>query len=242
MLRRGRPPSVLRRGERAVAGEPVSRYTVPSRGQVRAIMVTLVIENGERAGESLTLTRGPNLLGRAAECTVTLDHPTVSGRHCEILVSEFGVRVRDLGSSNGTLVDGVPVSPEADLRDGQVLTLGDLRLRAVIPPVIIAIPDLTPPEEDRPAFTAEGFPACANHRATRAVYVCSRCARTFCAECIHALRVAGGPLRLLCPACSHPCQALAEAGASGDPNSLKARLARAFRRAFDFRQPPRRGR
>lgn len=205
-------------------------------------MVTLVIENGGRQGETLVLARGPNLLGRAAECTVTLDHPTVSGRHCEILVSEFGVRVRDLNSSNGTLVDGVPVSPEADLRDGQILTLGDVRLRAVIPPVVIAIPDLTPPEDDRPAFTAEGFPACANHRATQAVYVCSRCARTFCAECIHALRVAGGPLRLLCPACSHPCEALAEAGAGGDPNSLKARLVRAFRRAFDFRRRPKRGR
>lgn len=201
-------------------------------------MVTLVIESGDPPGRTLTLARGPNLLGRAAECTVVLDHPTVSGRHCELLVSDFGVRVRDLGSSNGTFVDGVPVTSETELRNGQVLTVGEVRLRAVIPPVRIAIPELSAPEEEKPAFTPEGLPACWNHRDTPATLVCTRCSRTFCAACVHGLRVEGGPLRLLCPACSHPCQALEAAGTGGRLNTFWARVAREVRRAFDFRRPP----
>ncbi len=200
-------------------------------------MISLVIENGPHRGETVPLARGPNLLGRAPECSVCLDDPTVSARHCEVLVSDLGVRVRDLGSSNGTYVDGAPVGEEAELRDGQRLTLGDLRLRAVIPPVAISIPALAPPEDDRTAFLADGTAACVNHHSVPAVYACTRCARTFCAECIHALRLAGGPLRLMCPSCSHPCQPLTTA-ISEAAGSWKHRLARAFRRAFDFRRPP----
>lgn len=204
-------------------------------------MVTLVIESGPNAGQTLALVHGPNLLGRAADCTVVVDHPTVSGHHCEIFVSEFGVRVRDLGSSNGTEVDGTPAAPEAELRDGQVLKMGEVRLRVVIPPPRVAIPELSVPEDDRLTFTPEGLPACRNHRNTPATYVCTRCERTFCEPCIHTLRVAGGQLRRMCPACSHPCRLLAEVVGSGRGNTLWARLAREFRRAFDFRRPPRPG-
>jgi hypothetical protein len=203
-------------------------------------MVALVIENDDQRGTSHPLARGPNLVGRAADCAVRLVCPSVSGQHCEVLVSEFEVRVRDLGSSNGTAVDGVPVTAgEVVLRDGQILALGDLRLRVVIPPVHIAIPELSGPGPAGPACLADGQPACETHRTIPATHVCSRCTRTFCTDCVKRIRVMGGATRLLCPACSHPCGLVADADA-GAGESWRDRVAQAFRQAFDFRRQPRR--
>ena len=204
-------------------------------------MVCLVIENGERRGETVPLVHGPNLLGRAEDCSVRFAAPAVSARHCEVFVSEFGVRVRDLGSSNGTFVDGAPVV-EADLREGQILMLGDVRLRAIVPPVQIAIPELSPPEPTGPAVTADGLPACQTHRSTPATHFCTHCERTFCPDCVRRIRLTGGKTRLLCPACSNVCQPLDGRDEAGGANSVKHRVLRAFRVAFDFRRPPRRPR
>jgi len=57
-----------------------------------------------------------------------LDERTVSRFHCEIFVDEKGHWVKDLGSRNGTVVDGVTVK-EAALRSGSLLVLGRVSLR-----------------------------------------------------------------------------------------------------------------
>lgn len=203
-------------------------------------MASLIIESGPLRGTTVSLAHGPNLLGRSSECGVRFEDPTVSGVHCELQVTEFGVQVKDLGSSNGTAINGKLVR-EAELRDGQLLSLGSLALRAVIPPVQVAIPELSPPEPTGPAVTVEGLPACHTHRSTPATHVCSHCSRTFCSACVRPIRILGGKTRLMCPACSNLCHPLAgnedEAG-----RSLGGRIARAFRTAFDFRRPPRRRR
>ncbi len=59
---------------------------------------------------------------------VQLEHATVSRFHCEIRVENQRVLVKDLGSTNGTIVDGVQVN-EGYLKDGSTLTLGDAKLR-----------------------------------------------------------------------------------------------------------------
>src|SRR5690606_18400038 len=45
-------------------------------------------------------------IGSAPSCDLSIDDPTVSRFHCEILVDGARVRVHDLGSRNGTSVDG----------------------------------------------------------------------------------------------------------------------------------------
>jgi two-component system, NtrC family, response regulator GlrR len=57
-----------------------------------------------------------------------IDEPTVSRFHCEVRVGAGGVRVRDLGSRNGTLLDGVQVI-EGCPRSGSLLKLGRVTLR-----------------------------------------------------------------------------------------------------------------
>lgn len=66
-------------------------------------------------------------LGRSQECDITLLDTNVSRRHAEIRPRGDGFVVVDLGSTNGTRVNGVPVS-ERELRDGDEITLGNTRL------------------------------------------------------------------------------------------------------------------
>lgn len=78
----------------------------------------------EGAQESFFLVMGEGAeVGRSPECEILLGHPTVSRHHCRIDVSGAGVRVKDLGSLNGTWVNGV-MRMESWLHQGDVLQIG----------------------------------------------------------------------------------------------------------------------
>jgi hypothetical protein len=80
-------------------------------------------------GEWPLAERGHWVLGRAAECDIVLlTDDSVSRRHAEIAVRAGQCRVRDLGSCNGTLVNGRFVE-RARLRRGDVITLGETEIR-----------------------------------------------------------------------------------------------------------------
>lgn len=64
------------------------------------------------------------LVGSSAVCDLRLRDPTVSRRHCALEIVEARLRISDLGSSNGTLVERVMIG-EAFLRGGETITLGD---------------------------------------------------------------------------------------------------------------------
>ncbi|MCX7800641.1 MAG: FHA domain-containing protein [Fimbriimonadales bacterium] len=82
-------------------------------------------------GLRLPLKPGPNSFGRKAENDLRLPDPYVSGRHGLLEVDEEGVWVTDLGSTNGTFVNGERVEPNQRLRlsDGDLLKVGGLELR-----------------------------------------------------------------------------------------------------------------
>ncbi len=87
----------------------------------------LVLINTERAGANWPV--GASLkIGKAPENDVVLDHPTVSRNH--LVVRRQGDRflVQDLGSTNGTYIDGAQVR-EAYLKPGALLEVGDVQLR-----------------------------------------------------------------------------------------------------------------
>lgn len=62
-------------------------------------------------------------IGRSPECTITLHDTNVSRNHAEIRPSDIGYSVIDLGSTNGTKVNGQRIT-ERDLRDGDIVTFG----------------------------------------------------------------------------------------------------------------------
>lgn len=81
----------------------------------------------EGAGVSIPLTAGSVLIGRDPAAQVIVDDPTVSRYHAKLQVGPDGIWVEDLGSSNGTLLNGVRVE-RGLVRAGDALDIGDLHL------------------------------------------------------------------------------------------------------------------
>ena len=71
---------------------------------------------------------GPVLIGRSRRCDYIVADPSVSRRHALLLRREGGWQLYDLGSTNGTRVNGWRVD-RAVLRDGDEVELGALRFR-----------------------------------------------------------------------------------------------------------------
>src|SRR5687768_6951653 len=83
----------------------------------------LVSPDGDQVFE---LRRGASLtVGRALTSDVPLLDPTVSRRHASLVADESGIELSDLGSSNGTFVNGERVE-RAHVTPGDVLTFGKL--------------------------------------------------------------------------------------------------------------------
>ncbi len=83
----------------------------------------LVLPDGTR----VAIGEDPVVVGRLPECDVVLNDPNVSRRHAELRRSGEGVVVTDLGSTNGTRVNGVPVR-ERQLASGDEITVGSSSL------------------------------------------------------------------------------------------------------------------
>jgi sigma-B regulation protein RsbU (phosphoserine phosphatase) len=75
------------------------------------------------------LAEGTHLVGRADDASFQLAQPNVSRRHAEIIVKAGEVLVRDLGSHNGTLVNGAKVDQTMPLRLGDQLEVANLSFR-----------------------------------------------------------------------------------------------------------------
>jgi len=88
----------------------------------------LVIESGPDKGRSFPLAANEITIGRAPDNTIFLPDPTVSKRHVKIHRAGPGYEIEDLGSRNGTLLNGKTVSREM-LSEGDRLTIGTTTLR-----------------------------------------------------------------------------------------------------------------
>jgi len=72
----------------------------------------------------ISLANGTNLIGRDPDSRMWLDYSTVSRRHAQIVVSEAGALLEDLGSKNGTRVRELPVTRPTLLHDGDRIVFG----------------------------------------------------------------------------------------------------------------------
>jgi hypothetical protein len=171
-------------------------------------MPQLRIKSGSRAEQTIELLPGVIRLGRHPTNDLSFEDATVSGRHCEIIVQAGAVRVRDLGSMNGTFIDGQRIQ-EALLPLGQTLHLGSVEIAFELAPVHIAIP--TPAPCQPAPFLADGAPCCHHHPTSHATMECICCNKTFCELCVHQIRRVGGAALKLCPVCGGHCRPLAPA-------------------------------
>src|SRR4051794_13297785 len=79
-------------------------------------------------GSRVPLADATVTIGRAADAEVRLTDTSVSRRHAEVRRTGDGWTIVDLGSTNGTRVNGAPVS-DRRLQDGDTITVGDASLR-----------------------------------------------------------------------------------------------------------------
>lgn len=89
----------------------------------------LQIVKGRSGVNTLRLVDGVNSIGRHDDCLIRIRSSQVSRRHCELVMEGEALMVRDLGSSNGTFVNGKRVLGKQALKGGDVLTIGGVTLR-----------------------------------------------------------------------------------------------------------------
>jgi pSer/pThr/pTyr-binding forkhead associated (FHA) protein len=86
----------------------------------------LVVVHGQPHGKSLDFPPGEFVIGRGSECHLRPNSSWVSRQHCLLLVSDEQTCLRDLGSTNGTLVNGTRVMGERLLANGDHIQIGPL--------------------------------------------------------------------------------------------------------------------
>jgi DNA-binding winged helix-turn-helix (wHTH) protein len=75
-------------------------------------------------GQQFELGDGEHILGRGDECTLVIDGDTVSRRHARLIIRQRQAMIEDLGSKNGTHVDGVEIHGLTRLENGSRVSLG----------------------------------------------------------------------------------------------------------------------
>ncbi len=173
-------------------------------------MARLVVKGAVLGNQVFELNLGVNRFGRSPENDFQIDHDTISGIHCEIVLGDEGVFARDCGSTNGTFLDGNRIE-QASLTAGQTLRLGDVELLVETIEVTIAIPKVEVSLPAPPVVLEDGSLICPRHPQARATHQCTHCHEVLCDACVHHLRRHGGRLMRLCPLCSHPCLPLGAA-------------------------------
>jgi DNA-binding winged helix-turn-helix (wHTH) protein len=112
----------------------VPRYGYAFLGDARPAPA-LALSSTTRSGPRLISSRGewflpdgPNVVGRDRDCAVRIDSVTLSRRHAQIVVTDGEATVEDLGSKNGTRVNGQRVVEKVALRDGDEIEVGSVTM------------------------------------------------------------------------------------------------------------------
>jgi diguanylate cyclase (GGDEF)-like protein len=85
---------------------------------------TLTLLTGVEAGMVHWIESDETVLGRGYGCGVRIEDSALSRRHCRIMRRDEGYVIEDMGSTNGTFVDGEPVRPLRPLHDGVRIQMG----------------------------------------------------------------------------------------------------------------------
>jgi pSer/pThr/pTyr-binding forkhead associated (FHA) protein len=119
--------------------------------------VKLCVIQGRPAGKSLAFPTGEYYIGRGAECHIRPNSDWVSRQHCLLRVSGDTAFLKDLGSRNGTLVNGVLIAAERQLVHGDRVQFGPLvfEVRVDDSPVPAFVEPLSPTDQPHEVPTAE---------------------------------------------------------------------------------------
>jgi len=92
----------------------------------------LKVISGKQTGSLIPLPAGKFLIGREEDCHLRPNSDTVSRHHCVFTVDDFTVRLRDLGSTNGTMVNGERIRGGVMLNTGDIVSIGKIEFEVQI--------------------------------------------------------------------------------------------------------------
>jgi diguanylate cyclase (GGDEF)-like protein len=95
----------------------------------RAVRPTLRVLSGVDAGRTHILEAGEAVIGRGAQCELQIDDGALSRRHCRIMSDGSSFFIEDLGSRNGTRVEGLQVLGVRPLPDGARIQIGAVTIK-----------------------------------------------------------------------------------------------------------------
>lgn len=124
MIRFDRYQFVFQRGPHT----PVHRESPPAPPSPQpALRAGVRLQDGSEPGRFIPLDRDGLTLGRDAANDVVLHDPRASARHARIVATEQGFFIEDLGSTNGTFVQGQRVTRQR-LQDGEMILIGQTKI------------------------------------------------------------------------------------------------------------------
>jgi pSer/pThr/pTyr-binding forkhead associated (FHA) protein len=85
----------------------------------------LVIRSGVDVGKEFILDKNELIIGREQTADITISDPEISRRHARLFFQNGGYIIEDLGSTNGTFVNGQKISGPYLLRPGEVVNFGE---------------------------------------------------------------------------------------------------------------------
>jgi pSer/pThr/pTyr-binding forkhead associated (FHA) protein len=129
----------------------------------------LIVVQGPNVGTVYPLLEHKLLIGRGEECQIALDDASVSRVHVEVLRTEHGLMILDQGSSNGLRINGADL-PSAMLRSGDVVELGDVRLKFVPSGVEDVVMQASPVSAHPQDAMPVAVPRTSSSRGTMALY------------------------------------------------------------------------
>ncbi|MBI3864061.1 MAG: FHA domain-containing protein, partial [Planctomycetia bacterium] len=94
--------------------------------------VELKVLEGRQQGKTIPLNVRQFLIGREQDCHLRPNSDLVSRHHCVFTVDDFTIRLRDLGSTNGTYVNGERLQGQKVLNAGDHVAVGKLKFEIVV--------------------------------------------------------------------------------------------------------------
>jgi hypothetical protein len=94
--------------------------------------IELRVASGAQAGTLIPVPIGRFIVGRETDCHLRPNSELISRHHCAFTSDEYGLRVRDLGSTNGTFLNGQRVQGTLALKAGDLVSVGKVELVVVI--------------------------------------------------------------------------------------------------------------
>ena len=104
---------------------PPPRRAKRQRGEPRVLTIT----QGNQAGLFAELAGGVIMIGRGADCQLILDDDYVSTRHARVVSSPNGIYIEDLGSTNGSYVNGQRITAPTTITLADTVRIGKTMMR-----------------------------------------------------------------------------------------------------------------